>query len=357
MKIITTISYWTFVAAIALIAVLVVLSATALPWAPKVKVVKSGSMEPAIHVGSIVIIEPTKNFAVGDVITFGKDTKTQIPTTHRIVGIEGEGDSRVFTTKGDANETEDPATTPIESVQGKVLFSVPYVGFLLAFARTKLGFFLLIGVPAIAVFVEEARAIWLEMAKIRRRKKGPTGGIPKDSEPEEPLLRTHTVHVPQKPIDGIRQRTLQVRRVAGASVAALLLVGLFSSGSMMGDTVAYSSTEISGGSTFAAGIFPVQEAKVAPLAASASLSEEVPPETQTADAPAPESTSTTTIEEPKVIISDEPVVVQDDAPPPVEMSEPTPPILEGSDAPPQETVVETPPPADVPAEIPAPVAE
>ena len=51
----------------------------------EVKVVKSGSMEPAINVGGIVIVSPTKTYQAGDVITFGADTWRRVPVTHRIV--------------------------------------------------------------------------------------------------------------------------------------------------------------------------------------------------------------------------------------------------------------------------------
>src|SRR3989338_8215020 len=50
----------------------------------EIKIVKSGSMEPAIKTGSIVVIKPASLYGVGDVITFGEDSRTTYPTTHRI---------------------------------------------------------------------------------------------------------------------------------------------------------------------------------------------------------------------------------------------------------------------------------
>src|SRR3990167_1204642 len=72
----------------------------------QIKIVKSGSMEPDIKVGSIVVIKPLStssgqaSYKEGDVVTFGKDTKTNIPTTHRIIGSRAEQGVIFFTTKG-----------------------------------------------------------------------------------------------------------------------------------------------------------------------------------------------------------------------------------------------------------------
>src|SRR3989344_7105026 len=104
MKIIFNTIYYLFVAGIVLIALLLLATVVPIPGNLKAKVVKSGSMEPAIRTGGLVLIVPSVSYKVGDVITFGADTKTQIPTTHRIVSVEGEGSRRTFTTKGDAND-------------------------------------------------------------------------------------------------------------------------------------------------------------------------------------------------------------------------------------------------------------
>lgn len=139
----------------------------------KIKVVKSGSMEPAIRTGSIVVDTPEASYAVGDIVTFGADTKTQIPTTHRIVAITpstGSGQGVLITTKGDANDAPDPVQTPVSAVHGKVLFSVPYLGYVLSYARQPLGFALLVGLPALAIIFEEILKIIREVRRLRRRK-------------------------------------------------------------------------------------------------------------------------------------------------------------------------------------------
>ncbi len=154
MKIFLNILHYALVLAIAAVALLVLASLTPIAHF-KVKIVKSGSMEPAIMTGGIVVDRPASAYAVGDIITFGPDTKTQIPTTHRIIAVEGEGASAVYTTKGDANDAPDQANIRFSDIHGKMLFTVPYLGFVLDFARKPIGFALLVGLPALFVILDE----------------------------------------------------------------------------------------------------------------------------------------------------------------------------------------------------------
>ncbi len=170
MKLILNTIYYLFIAGIMVIALLLVTTLVPIPGNFKVKVVKSGSMEPYIKTGGIVVIAPKTSYEVGDVITFGKDTKTQIPTTHRVVSIDGTGPLRTFTTKGDANDAEDPQVTRLSDISGKVILTVPYLGFILDFAKKPLGFALLVGVPALAIIVDELGKILKEIRTIRRKK-------------------------------------------------------------------------------------------------------------------------------------------------------------------------------------------
>ncbi|MBC7836579.1 signal peptidase I [Acetobacteraceae bacterium] len=175
MKVLFNILYYTFLAAVVSIGLLLVSSLMPIPGAAEVKVVKSGSMEPSIHVGSIVLIKPASSYGVGDVITFGPDTKVQIPTTHRIVDTQGEGASQTFTTKGDANDAPDPAAIRRQDIDGKVIFTIPYVGYVLDFAKKPLGFALLVGIPALLIIFEEISKIVREVRVLLRSRRGRPG--------------------------------------------------------------------------------------------------------------------------------------------------------------------------------------
>jgi signal peptidase len=162
--------YYLFTACIVGIALLLILSMVPVPGNIKVKIVKSGSMEPTIKTGGLVIVMPSSSYEVGDIITFGKDTKTQIPTTHRIIEKEGQGSLEVFKTKGDANDSEDPAPARVGDVQGKVIFTLPYLGYILDFAKKPLGFALLVGIPALLIIFDEIAKILNEVKNLKRKK-------------------------------------------------------------------------------------------------------------------------------------------------------------------------------------------
>ena len=137
--------------------------------------VMSGSMAPAIPVGSVAVVKPSEHFSVGDVITFrnvGARTAGD-NTTHRVVDIDGFPGDYTFTTKGDANDASDSDKVGQYRVIGRVLFSVPLIGYLLAYIKTLPGLFLIIIVPATIIIYEEARKIHREAKTItaRRRKR------------------------------------------------------------------------------------------------------------------------------------------------------------------------------------------
>src|SRR5581483_11630203 len=163
--------YWSSLGVVALLGGLLSISLLPVGGNIAVKIVKSGSMEPVIKTGSIVIDKPESSYHVGDIVTFGLDTKTQIPTTHRIVAITGDGTQQMITTKGDANDAQDPAQTPMSLVHGKVIFTVPYIGYALAYAREPMGFAILVGIPALLIILEELLKIVREVTRLRRAKR------------------------------------------------------------------------------------------------------------------------------------------------------------------------------------------
>lgn len=131
--------------ALSVIMVLVVVAIGAVMIVPKVMgndiyAVLSGSMEPYYHVGSVVIVDKgvaPEEIEIGDPITFRKGDNAI--ATHRVIDINTE--TREFKTKGDANEAEDLAPVPFESIIGKAGKSVPMIGYIPLYMRTKKGMF------------------------------------------------------------------------------------------------------------------------------------------------------------------------------------------------------------------------
>lgn len=163
--------YYIFLVAIALVAVLLVWSALPIKNGPKVFIVQSGSMEPAIHTGSVVVVKSASEYRVGDIITFGPYSKTKAPTTHRIHDIKVQGGEPVYITKGDANNAPDSRVVAKRDIVGKVVLDAPYLGYAVATAKQPYGFAILIIVPAAIIIFDEGKKIWKEIAKLKKGKK------------------------------------------------------------------------------------------------------------------------------------------------------------------------------------------
>lgn len=100
-------------------------------------VVMSGSMEPILPVGSVVLVQPTPydDIQVGDDISFVVGEE-RITVTHRV--IEKDENSNTLTTKGVANNVSDDPI-PASAVIGKVIFDIPFIGRLLYFLSSLQG--------------------------------------------------------------------------------------------------------------------------------------------------------------------------------------------------------------------------
>jgi signal peptidase I len=126
------------------------------------KMVLSGSMEPTIKTGGIVMVKPASEYQIGDVITYQYGHYSRNLTTHRIIGKTEEG----FITQGDNNNAADLHPVEREQIKGKVLLTIPYVGYAANFARSKFGAILFIFIPALLIIVSESIKIFKEVKKM-----------------------------------------------------------------------------------------------------------------------------------------------------------------------------------------------
>jgi signal peptidase len=94
-------------------------------------IVTGGSMEPSIHKGALVLVQPVlpAEIQVGDVITFQQYGQT---TTHRVVEIRATPQGRAFVTKGDANTVADPEPKAFAAQVGVVRAAIPAAGYVVA---------------------------------------------------------------------------------------------------------------------------------------------------------------------------------------------------------------------------------
>lgn len=101
--------------------------------------VLSGSMEPEYKVGSLIYVVDTDidSLKENDVITFKITDK--VVATHRIVKIVNEENETKYRTQGDANDFVDENLVSTESIIGKPIFTIPYMGYVATFMQTSSG--------------------------------------------------------------------------------------------------------------------------------------------------------------------------------------------------------------------------
>lgn len=117
----------------------------------------SGSMEPTYSVGDLLYVKAVDpdSVKVGDPITFVLN-EDLVVATHRVVAIDGE--NRQFTTKGDANETEDASPVHFNNLIGVPVFAIPLLGYVSAYIQSPPGMYVAIAFGAVllaAVFLPD----------------------------------------------------------------------------------------------------------------------------------------------------------------------------------------------------------
>ena len=165
----------------------------------------SGEAEGHIEVGDLILVGETRpeELEVGDVITYTSGGST---VTHRITAIALQEDgSRLFTTKGDANDGEDTQPVTEEQLVGVCWGRIPRAGEVALFFQTPLGMLLFVALP-LAAFVaydilrrqrdagrerEKVREMEAELSRLRslagegEPREGP-GEEPPDDHPRNP---------------------------------------------------------------------------------------------------------------------------------------------------------------------------
>lgn len=100
----------------------------------KALVISSGSMEPTLNIGDIVIIKETKQEQIskGNIITFRKDGYN---ITHRINDIIEKDGEKYYQTKGDKNTTNDADLVKYEEIEGVYVFKIDKIGSIITYAQ------------------------------------------------------------------------------------------------------------------------------------------------------------------------------------------------------------------------------
>lgn len=172
-RLLTNIFYWLLAVVVVVFAIGLILTKQDNRWGIRAFHVDSGSMTPALQVGSLVVVQKQDRYSAGDVITFRMEHNQESFVTHRIVSVESDADigKLRFTMKGDANKTPDPEPVEVSRVVGRVIWHLPLLGIPMGFARTQVGFVFLIVVPATILIYSELLNIKHEIVTMWRNRK------------------------------------------------------------------------------------------------------------------------------------------------------------------------------------------
>jgi signal peptidase len=100
--------------------------------------VVSGSMEPTLGVGSVVIDEVISPLEAkpGDIVTF-KDPLRPRQLTHRLQKVRVEGDTVYMVTLGDANDVPERWTVQRDGQIGRVVAHLPKLGYVRSWLSSR----------------------------------------------------------------------------------------------------------------------------------------------------------------------------------------------------------------------------
>ena len=97
----------------------------------------------------------SKRVKEGDIIAYGLSGGVSV--LHRVV--ETDKNSRIWRTKGDANEVSDPGAVSYEQYLGKMIFSLPYVGYLISVFKRRSIWLGTIAVGILLIILQQ-KEIW-----------------------------------------------------------------------------------------------------------------------------------------------------------------------------------------------------
>ena len=133
--------------------------------------VASGSMEPTLQIGDLIITKEKskKDIKVGDIISF-KDVDSTI--THRVIKVISQNGEILYQTKGDNNNVSDEKNIKYEDVEGVYVDHIPELGKMYIYIqKTPVVIFILIIIYIIYKIVETKENRKIARHKIRKKLK------------------------------------------------------------------------------------------------------------------------------------------------------------------------------------------
>lgn len=143
--------------------------------------VLTGSMQPSMPVGSMVVTTPmpARDVRVGNVITYRIPVDDRRVVTHRVVEVVRGGDQPVVRTKGDANKNPDSWVAELKGgTVWKASVTVPKVGYALEWLRQPRSKQLLVLAIPLLVGALLLRDIWRRSPDPVPAAPVPSSGVP-----------------------------------------------------------------------------------------------------------------------------------------------------------------------------------
>ena len=123
-----------------------------MPFGVGAAVVLSGSMEPELSVGDLIIVAQQEEYVEREIVVYQ------------------DGEEEVIV-KGDANNTEDAPISP-DRIKGKVVLAIPLVGYLIEAIKTPIGTLLLLALAVVLLefsFLNEKKEEQKKLQEIREQ--------------------------------------------------------------------------------------------------------------------------------------------------------------------------------------------
>jgi signal peptidase len=124
--------------------------------------VRSGSMEPSISAGDVVVVEDVMplDVKIGDIVSFKDPEDPARIVTHRVRDMEVHAGTVRFTTRGDANTGAERWYVDVEGTIGRVRYRVWKLGYVIGLVGTGWGRLGLVVAPVLLLGGVELRRIW-----------------------------------------------------------------------------------------------------------------------------------------------------------------------------------------------------
>lgn len=102
----------------------------------KTYIIVSGSMEPNLNIGDIVVVKSNKQKSLkkGDIISFRENQSIITHRINEVLKVDGE---IKYKTKGDNNNVVDSELVKYENIEGKVILTIPKIGNVVLFLQKK----------------------------------------------------------------------------------------------------------------------------------------------------------------------------------------------------------------------------